>query len=217
MREGLLETLRTLSGEELLRFQTASQAAFDVWQIGPAQAAAVLEATLVAAMERLNVAAERMGTQFTQTGRDATAAFSAILENANATSQQIETAFRAALSKVATVDEVRVLGDLLRSAGEQGAIGFDQTARAMQLVDARIRSITAAVDPLVDEFALLGIQSQASLNAAKDAAYDAFDAIRRGAASGKASVEDVRRAFEAYARTARATVADSDAAARDHC
>ncbi|MEJ2790090.1 MULTISPECIES: tape measure protein [unclassified Pseudoxanthomonas] len=215
VREGLLETLRTLSGEELLRFQTASQAAFDVWQIGPAQAAAVLEATLVAAMERLNVAAERMGTQFTQSGRDATAAFSAILENANATSQQIETAFRAALSKVATVDEVRVLGDLLRSAGEQGAIGFDQTARAMQLVDARIRSITAAVDPLVDEFALLGIQSQASLNAAKDAAYDAFDAIRRGAASGKASVEDVRRAFEAYARTARATVADSDAAARD--
>jgi hypothetical protein len=215
VRQGLLETISQLSGEELLRFQSASQAAFAEFNTAPKQAAAVLDSTLYAAMERLGVSTARNGMRFSEMGRDAIAAFGAILENANATSQQIETAFRAALDKVATVDEVKTLGSLLRSAGEQGAVGFDQTARAMQLVDARLRSITAAVDPLVDEFALLGIQSQASLNAAKDAAYDAFDAIRRGAASGKASVEDVRRAFDAYSRTARDSVAASNEAARE--
>ena len=214
VRDGLLATLRTLSGEELLRFQTAAQAAFDVLEAGPANAAAVLDSTLVAALEKLGVGAERMGVKFTDAGRQATAAFGAILENANATGAQIETGFKAALSRVATLEEARALGALIRSAGEQGKIGFDQAERAAAALQTRIAQLTNALDPLAEEFSALGIQSQASLDAAAAAARRNFEAIRTGASQGKASVEDVRRAYLAYARTAREAVAESDSSAK---
>jgi len=214
VRDGLLETVRQLSGEELLRFQSASQAAFSEFNTAPAQAAAILNTTLFAAMQRLGVSAERTGAAFSDMGRDAVASFGAVLENANATSAQIETAFRAALSRVGTLEEARALGALLQSAGEQGKLGFDAAARSAGALESRIRGITAAMDPLTDEFEALGIQSQASLNAAADAARSSFEAIRKGASQGKASIEDVRRAYEAYARTARAAVAESDATSK---
>lgn len=214
IRDGLLKSLQQMSGEELLRFQVAAQSAFDGVTQGQMNAAAVLDQTLVAAMEKLGISAERMGVKFTAAGRDATAAFSAILENANATSAQIEVAFKAALSKVATLDEAKALGAVLEAAGQQGKVGFDQAERAAAALNARINQITNAMDPLADEFGRLGITSQASLNAARDAAKDAFNAIRKGAAEGKASIEDVRRAMKAYGDAARAAVADSDAHAK---
>lgn len=210
VRDGLLATLQRLSGEELLKFQVAAQAAFAEIPADATQTAAVLDTTLLAALEKLGVSAERMGVRFTAAGRDATAAFSAIVENANATSAQVETAFKAALSKVATLDEAKQLGEILRAAGAQGKIGFDQAERAAAALQARIQQITASMDPLADEFGRLGIQSQASLNAARDAAKSAFQAIVKGAGEGKASIEDVRRALNAYGNAARAAVADSD-------
>ncbi len=214
VREGLLQTLREMSGEELLRFQSAAQAAFAEFNTGPAQAAAILDTTLFAAMERLGVSAERTNAKFTDFGRDAIASFGAVLENANATGTQIESAFRAALERVATLEEARALGTLLKSAGDQGKLGFDAAARAGGALEARIRGITAAMDPLIDEFEALGIKSQAALEAATAKAKSAFEAIRRGASQGKASVEDVRRAYEAYARAARESVAESDSSAK---
>ncbi|TAA42468.1 tape measure protein [Pseudoxanthomonas winnipegensis] len=214
VRDGLLATLEQLTGDQLARFQAAATAAFDAFNTAPTQAAAILESTLYAALEKLGVSADRMGTKFTTAGRDAVAAFGAIVENANATSQQVEAAFNAALGKVSTLDDARALGEVLRSAGEQGRIGFDQAERSAAALSARISGITAAMDPLADAFSALGIQSQAALNAARDASKAAFDAIRQGAASGKASVDDVRRALDAYSRTAKAAVADSDSTAK---
>ena len=214
IRDGLLKTLESLSGEQLLRFQAAATAAFDAMKRSPAEVAAVLDMTLYAALDKLGVAADRMGTKFTVAGQQAIASFGAILENANATGQQIETAFRAALQRVSTTEDAQRLGTLLRAAGEQGKLGFDQAERAAAALEGRIRGITNAMSPLVDEFDALGIKSQASLNAAAQSARDAFEAIRRGAAEGKASVEDVRRALGAYAQSARAAVAESDESAR---
>lgn len=210
VKDGLLEALRQLSGDELSRFQAAAQAAFAELPAQAGNTAAVLEQTLFAAMEKLGVAAERMGVSFTAAGRDAIATFGAITENALATSAQVETAFKAALGRVSTLDEAKTLGSLLEAAGRQGKVGFDQAERSAAALNSRIRDITAAMNPLADEFGRLGIQSQASLNAARDSAKEAFDAIRNGAAQGKASVEDVRRAFRAYADTAKAAAADSD-------
>ncbi len=216
VRDGLQETLKKLSGEELLRFQASAQSAFEAMPQGATNAAAVLQTTLVTAMERLGVSASRMGVSFSAGGKDAIAAFGAVAESAVATGVQIETAFKAALGKVATLDEARTLGALLESAGRQGKVGFDAAARSAAALNARIREIQVAIDPLADEFARLGIQSQASLNATREAAKSAFEAIRDGAARGKASVEDVRRAFRAYADATRAAAADSDQWRRDN-
>lgn len=210
VRDGLLAALQQLSGEELLRFQEASKNAFSALPSGAISASAVLDQTLVAALQKLGVSADQVGLSFGKVGRDAIAAFSAITENARATSAQIETAFKAALGNVATLDEAKALGAVLEGAGQQGKVGFDQAARSAAALNARIREITNAMNPLNDEFGRLGIQSQASLNAARDSAKDAFEAIRRGAAQGKASIEDVRRAFASYSNTAREAVANSD-------
>lgn len=210
VRDGLMATLQQLSGEELSRFQAAAQAAFASLPSAATNTTVVLEQTLLAAMTKLGVSAERMGLSFTAAGRDANAAFATVVENALSTSSQIETAFKAALGNVATLDEAKALGAQLQAAGQQGKIGFDQAERSAAALNARIREITNAMNPLNDEFGRLGIQSQASLDAARDAAKDAFEAIRRGAAQGKASIEDVRRAFTAYANTARSAVANSD-------
>lgn len=211
VRDGLLDVLQQLSGEELLRFQQASQTAFEALPAAAVDAAAVLQQTLAASLQNLGVNAERVGLSFGKAGRDAIASFAAISENALATGAQIEEAFRAALGKVSTLDEARTLGTLLEAAGTRGKVGFDQAGRSAAALHARIRDITNAMDPLNNEFGRLGIQSQASLNAARDAAKSAFEEIRRGAAQGKASIEDVRRAFRAYAQSAREAAADSDA------
>lgn len=210
VRDGLLATLRQLSGQELLRFQSAAAAAFGELQRAPAEAAAILDSTLLAAMERLGISAERMGLRFTEVGADATAAFSTILENANATSQQIETAFTAALSKVATLEEARALGALLKQAGLEGKLGFDEAERSAAALEGRIRGITNAINPLASQFEQLGIRSKAELDAARDSAYAAFEAISDGARRGEAAIEDVRAAFAKYAEAARAAAANSD-------
>ncbi|MCW2065069.1 UNVERIFIED_ORG: putative nucleic acid-binding Zn-ribbon protein [Stenotrophomonas maltophilia] len=215
VRDGLLEALNRLSGEELARFQASAQSAFDALPEAAANASAVLETTLLSAMQKLGVEASKLGVRFTGAGKDAIASFGAVTESAVATGAQIEAAFKAALGKVATLDEARTLGTLLESAGRQGKIGFDAAERSAAALNSRIRDIKTSIDPLADDFAKLGIQSQQALNAARDSAKAAFESIQRGAAQGKASVEDVRRAFRAYAEATRAAAADSDKWKRD--
>jgi len=214
IRDGLLDALQRLSGEELQRFQMAAQTAFEALPGAAINASAVLQQTLVAALQKLGVNAESVGMSFGKAGRDAIAAFATITDSALSTGVQIEAAFKSALGNVSTLEEARTLGTLLEDAGKRGKTGFDQAERSAAALNSRIREITNAMNPLNDEFGRLGIQSQASLNAARDAAKEAFEAIRRGASQGKASVEDVRRALRAYSDTARASVADSDVAAK---
>lgn len=214
IRDGLLDALQRLSGEELQRFQMAAQTAFEALPGAAINASAVLQQTLIAALQKLGVTAESVGMSFGKTGRDAIAAFATVTDSALSTGVQIEAAFKSALGNVSTLEEARTLGALLEDAGKRGKTGFDQAERSAAALNSRIREITNAMNPLNDEFGKLGIQSQASLNAARDAAKEAFEAIRRGASQGKASIEDVRRAMRAYSDTARASVADSDVAAK---
>jgi hypothetical protein len=214
VRDGLAPQLDALAGEDLLRFQSAATAAFAAFQTEPEKAAAVLDSTLLAGLNKLGVSVERTGLAFTRTSRDAVASFSAIAENARSTGDQVEMAFRAALNRVTSKEDAQALGAALRSAGEQGKIGFEASERAAGALATRLRQIQVAMDPLADEFAALGIKSQESLDASRDAAKSSFDAIRKAAATGKASIEDVRRAFAAYSQAARDSVADSDASAK---
>lgn len=211
IRDGLLISLRRLGGEELARFQASAVAAFDEFKTPPAQIAAILDTTLLAAMQRLGVSAERIGLGFSEMGRDAVAAFGAIVENANATGVQIETAFRAALARAATPEEVQQLGALLRAAGDQGKIGFDASERSAAALSNRIREIQNAVSPLTSSFEQLGITSKAELDRARDAARVAFNDIRMAASRGEAAVEDVRAAYLRLVEAERAAVANSDA------
>ena len=108
------------------------------------------------------------------------------------------TTIAAATSK----EEIEALGDALKAATAQGKIGLEEAGLAALALKNRLREITEQNDPLADSFAKLGIKSQKALDDARDAERDAFEAIVTGAQSGKASTEDVRRAFVAYAQAA---------------
>jgi tape measure domain-containing protein len=205
----LLESLKKLTGEQLLQFQSASAAAIDGLGEKAASTSAVLRATLETSLDRLGVKAEATGQAITKSGKDTIATFTAVAENAQATAQTIEAAFDAALASVKTVDEAKALGAAIQAAADTGKISLKELADASRDLDERLRSLTAAVSPLASQFDLLGIKSQAQLIAARDNAKEAFDAIVQGAREGTAAQEDVVRAFKAWADAARAAAADS--------
>jgi hypothetical protein len=200
VREGLAAEIKKMSGEDLLRFQQASQAAFEQFGVSAEEAATVLNATLLSALERLGVSGDSLGVDFTAAGKDIIATFEAVATSAVATGAQIESGFKAALAKVATSAEAEALGAALENAGKRGVIGLDAAERSAAALRARLREIQQAADPLQDAFERLGITSQRELANTAATAREAFDQIVSGAQRGTAATEDVRRAFVAYAK-----------------
>ncbi len=209
VREGLGKALHELSGEQLLQFQSAALATFGAFKVSASEANAVLDATLLAGLDRLGVSASKMGVAFTAAGKDIIAAFTAIVENARASGAQIEVAFKAAIGKASTVEEIQALGAALEDAANRGRIGFEATERATSAMATRLSKLKEELNPLADAFSALGIKSQQSLNDTAAVAKRAFDEIVVGASHGKAAQEDVQRAFVAYAQAQLAAAANA--------
>jgi chromosome segregation ATPase len=214
VREGLVASLKSLSGQELLAFAQASQQAFDTFNTGAEKAAVVSETVLLTALERLGLKGAQLGVAITDSGRDIIATFETIASSAVATGEQIDAAFRAALNAASTTQEAAALKAALEAAFAAGRIGADQLAAGLQAVQTRMAAIKAEVDPLASAFDALGIKSQQALNAARDAAQVAFDRIVQGSRQGKAALSDTQAAFEAYARAELAAAQNSNAATR---
>lgn len=206
--------LNKLNGEQLRTFQQNSKEAFEAAKTGAKDAALIMDEALSAALTRLGVNAAQAGVAFTTAGRDIIATFKAVLENAQATGDQIAAAFDQALKKITTKEEAEALGQAIKRAGETGKLGIDQAKDAAAALALRLREIANAANPLADEFERLGITSKAQLDATRDAAARAFDTIVAGARRGQAAQEDVRAAFLAYVDAARAAAANSSAAAQ---
>ncbi len=115
-------------------------------------------------------------------------------------------------------DKAAAASQGLAQAGQDAAKGMDAQADAAAAAagktDQAASATEAAAARIKQAFSDLGLQSQAELQRAADAAERNFDLIRQAVAKGQASAEDARRAFAAYAQTARAAVADSDASAK---
>ncbi|EIL99145.1 tape measure protein [Rhodanobacter thiooxydans] len=210
VRLGLVGTLGQLSSTDLLKFQSASTAAFEQYKTGAKASAAVTESVLQVALERLGVAADQWGLASTDAARQNVAAFQTVAENAAATAGTIEAAFNKALANATTIEAVKDLGTAMQVAGDQGKVGFDATERSAAAVQNRIRSLQTALDPLNAAFAQLGITSKRSLDDAAAAARTSFDQIVRAYRGGGAAIEDVRAAFGAYAKTQLDAAANSD-------
>jgi tape measure domain-containing protein len=207
----LLAELKNLSGKDLLAFQTNATAAMQVVGDGGEKTSAILKASLEVELERLGVKAEDTGAKITKSGADTIATFKAVATNAQANAQTIVAAFDAALAGAKTKDEAEALGKAIEEAATRGVVSTKQLAEAHRELDERIRTVTASVSPLANQFELLGIKSQRQLIATRDNAREAFQAVVDGAREGVAAQEDVVRAFKAYADAARAAAADSDA------
>jgi tape measure domain-containing protein len=211
----LLESLKKLDGQSLLNFQSSSIAAIDSLGKDAEKNSGILKATLEAALDRLGVKAEATGQSVTKAGADIIATFEAVAENSQANSKTIAAAFEASINTAKTVEEIKTLRAELDAAAAAGKVAFQDMAAATRDFDERLRTVQASLSPLTDQFQLLGIKSQAQLNAVRDNAKEAFYAIVDGARNGTAAQEDVVRAFKAYVDAARAAAADSSQTNKD--
>lgn len=210
IRKNISGALTKLSSEDLLQFQTVAQQTFKQVSTNAARSSYVLTATMEEALTRLGVSTTQWGVKTTQAGQDNIHTFQTVATNAQASAGAIEAAFNAALAHATTADDAKAIGDALADAGKRGAVGFDATSRAVKAVKDRVAELQDTLDPLNASFAGLGIESQRMLDAAAQKAHDLFDNIVQGARRGEASVGDVRRAFQAYARAQLDAVADAD-------
>lgn len=215
VREGLVDALAKLSGAELLKVQTSAEAAFAAVGRGAKDSGVVMEVTLQVALRKLNVDAAKTGAAFTESGRETIATFTAVAENARASSQQIEAAFNGALANVNTKQEAEQIALVLESVGNRGQVSMDGLGRATEALQRRLAQIAIDLDPLAAAFDGLGIKSQRELDAARDAAEQFFNAIVDGARTSGAAQADVQRAYDAYARAARDAAALQTQAVRD--
>jgi tape measure domain-containing protein len=211
----LLESLKKLSGKDLLQFQSNAIASIKDLGDKALLTSEVLKATLEAALDRLGVKAQDTGAKITRSGADIIAAFTAVGENVQATSRTIAAAFDSAINSAKTVEELSALRNELATLAAQGKVSFRDLSVATAEYDERLRTVTASVSRLASQYELLGIKSQAQLNAMRDNAKEAFDEIVTGASKGEAAQEDVIRAFKAYVDAARAASADSSQSAKD--
>lgn len=214
VRDGLTVALKDLSGEQLLAFANAAEDAFRRFQTGADQAAVVSETVLLTALERLGLKGSQLGQEITRGGQDIIDTFKVVAQSAEATGEQIESAFKAALNAAATKAEAEALAEALKIAGDSGRISMDGMARATDQLNSRLRALRNELDPLNDAFETLGIRSQAALDGAAKTAADAFARISAAAANGTATLADARAAFEAYARAQLDAAANLDGATR---
>lgn len=209
VREGLTAALTDLSGRELLTFQRNTEEAIRNGTLAVTDGARIVESTLLAAMQKLNVEPAKFGTGMTAAGKDAVATFKVVTESILASSNQISAAFKAALAGATTKEEAAAIGEAMKRAGERGKIGLDQARDAAAAVSLKMREIKIASDPLASDLEKLGIKTKAALDLARDSAKQTFEAVVRGAREGRYAQEDVRAAFMAYAQSVRDSTENS--------
>ncbi len=117
------------------------------------------------------------------------------------------------------VEAARAALVALAQSGDANADAFTKANAELQAAEANLRRLSAqsnttAADTakLADALQALGIKSQAELDALTQKHREAMEVVRAAYLAGQATIEDVTRAFERYAQTARAAVADSSAA-----
>lgn len=110
----------------------------------------------------------------------------------------------------------------LSQSGNASSAAMDAAARAVRAAEIELEKLSNQskksekdADSLKGAFAELGIASQSSLTEKFKTQGAALDTLAEKYRNGQASIEDVRRAFLAYAETALASVKDSDTAAKE--
>lgn len=209
IREQLTAALQELSGRELLKFQRNTEAAIRSGELHFTEGARVLESTLLAAMQKLNIEPAKFGAGITQAGKETVATLKVITESVLASRDQIAVAFKTALAGATTKEEALAIGEAIKRAGQAGKVGLDMVRDSAAAVVLRLREIAIAADPLASELEKIGVKTKAALDLARDSALRTFKAVVDGARQGKYAQEDVQAAFIAYAESVRASTVNS--------
>lgn len=163
----------------------------------------------------MNAVAEHFRDGFVSNVGEASDALTALVN----TGSDASTSVPAALGAVAkATDGAADSAHGLADAATQAGAALDQQAKgattAAGQTAAAAGSMVSDAERLKKAFADLGVSSQADLKSTAESAAHNFELIRAAVGEGKATTEDAKRAFVAYAQAALAASKDSDASAQ---
>lgn len=141
VREELFEQLRKAPLAELQAFQITATAAFGGSKGQVDELNLALDASLRAALARVNVDAEQVATGLSKSFRETAGALDLVASNARATGAQILAAFEASVGAARTKAEVDSLTASIEQFGRSGKLSTDQVAIAQDALRDRINQV----------------------------------------------------------------------------
>lgn len=125
--------------------------------------------------------------------------FVLVAQSGQASAQQLMAAFQKTLTSLSNTESIEMVRQAIKRLGDEGTLSIEQVKWAMMELDQKARGLADSMDPVVQAYRTLRVESTASLQQTAEEARQAFETIRR---SGQASAHDVKEAFLAYARAA---------------
>ncbi|MGB5856494.1 MAG: tape measure protein [Oceanisphaera sp.] len=144
--------LDNLSGEELARFKIALIDTFNAGESHALKLAGVVEGVTAAAFRRLGISMQEISTGIDETGAEVLAAFNVIASDANATSEQIAAAFKAAAGRLDTEEELKLLREAFAASARQAGMSAEEISRALAWLDEDIDKTAEKVKAIGDGF-----------------------------------------------------------------
>lgn len=130
--------LSKLSDEDLSRLKAAISSTFGDATMEAQQLAGVVDTVTAAAFERLGLSLQELRTGIDDTGQSVLSTFELIASSANASSDEIAAAFRAAAGRLDTEAELNALRESFVAAGRSGLVASETAARALAWLDEKI-------------------------------------------------------------------------------
>lgn len=181
--QNLASALDKLSTQELTKFQIAAESAFGGVKDQINVLALATDAVAGAALRKLGLDASSVLEGIGNQSKIAVGAFDLLAQQATLTGAQLQTAFTAALSKIEDQVGLERLRASLIAAGDAGKLAGELVTNGLAKIDAQLRTLAGASDPVVQAFKTLGIASSESLKQAADTAQQAFDTLKKGGAT----------------------------------
>ena len=196
LRDGVAGALKKLNDDELAEFQVSAQEAFDGAEDGAERLGVAIEAALREAFRRLGLDLEETRTGIDTVTATATKMLNTVADNAQATSQDWQSAWYKALATVDNPSELKSLEAALERAKEKGKVSAETLEKHLEELRLKTKEVATAADKdLADAFARAGIKSKAELEAIAAKAEADYRRIKQ---SGEATAEGLVKAAERW-------------------
>lgn len=194
------EAIGKLSSRQLIQFAAAAEAAFTDVAEDAETLATINEKVLLASFKALGVDAEKSLTGISAAASDTIGHFSLLASSGKLSAKAIEDAFDEALKKLDSPEAIQAMIDAIQRLGKEGKLSVAQVTEQVEKLNERAAELTPGIQSATEAYKQLGIEAPAALQKTADKAREAFEVIR----DSGAGIEEIRRAFLAYAKAALA-------------
>lgn len=207
IRDGLAARLQDLSGKDLQEFATMADFAFKRGQIGVNDLTLALDAQLQAALNKVGVNASVAGDGMSAKFRDSAGVVSLLtgrLDDLRGKGVDTDRVFQELITKTlagaGSRREFEFLARQVEDFGLKAGLAQSDVDKLLESIRAKAEGGRPGIQSLADAMERLGLKSRESLQAAEQAAKDAFDYIK----SKGGTIAEQAAAWDKYAEAAKA-------------